>query len=158
MITLKELINEAECVLKSIPDLNIYIYNPKKEIELKEDVKQKLKKIGMIVRRIHLNFSDQSIIINKIIQKRTEITNELLKNLIQSNTNKKLALLYLDKAFHLIPNNEYKFHLRNYYACEFCEIYKTVSFFDYKASFKVFNKEYDTILKTIYEQNLEDIT
>ncbi|KAF7685444.1 hypothetical protein CDIK_3807 [Cucumispora dikerogammari] len=53
---------------------------------------------------------------------------------------------------------EYKFRLRNYYACEFCEIYETVPFFDYKASFKVFNKEYDIILKTIYEQNFEDIT
>ncbi|KAF7685501.1 hypothetical protein CDIK_3750 [Cucumispora dikerogammari] len=99
MITLKELVNKPECVLKTIPNLNIYIYNPKKEIELKEDVKQKLKKIGMIVRRLHLNFPDQSIIINKIIQKRTEISNALLKNLIQSNINKKLALLYLDNAF-----------------------------------------------------------
>ncbi|KAF7685910.1 hypothetical protein CDIK_3341 [Cucumispora dikerogammari] len=128
-----------------------------KRNRIKKRYKTEIKKIGLIVRRICLNFPNQKLIIDKIIQKRFEISSNLLKNLIQSNTNKKLALLYLDKAFHLIPNMKYKFRLRNYYECEFCEIYETVSFFDYKASFKVFNKEYDIILKSIYEQNLEDI-
>ncbi|KAF7687790.1 hypothetical protein CDIK_3012 [Cucumispora dikerogammari] len=136
MITLKELINEAECVFKSIINLNIYIYNSKKEIELKEDIKQKLKKIGLIIRRICLNFLNQKRLIDKIIQKHTEISNALLKNIIQSNTNKKLELLYLDNAFHLIPNMEYKFCLRNYYANEIRKIYETVSFFDYKTNLK----------------------
>ncbi|KAF7696460.1 hypothetical protein CDIK_1868 [Cucumispora dikerogammari] len=157
MITLKELINEAECVFESIPALNIYIYNPKKEIELKEDIKQKLKKIGMIVRRIHLNFPDQSLIINKIIQKRTEINNTLLKNLIQANTNKRFALLYLDNAFHYIPNEKYKFRLKNYFADEICKIYESVTFFDYKKNLKNYHREFVMILKSIYEQNLEDI-
>ncbi|KAF7675940.1 hypothetical protein CDIK_4514, partial [Cucumispora dikerogammari] len=123
--------------IKNLSKFKYLHLQPKKEIELKEDVKQKLKKIGMIVRRFFLNFPDQSIIINKILQKRYEITNVLLKNLIQANINKKFALLNLD-IFFLITIIKYKFHLRNYYACEFCEIYKTVSFFDYKASFKVF--------------------